>query len=302
MPTREAIVDTIIPKEIEKPIPVRTISTRTQKPNIHANLQENGNQPVTNRSDSAAVSAIPEESVKLSPQLSALARKEQAFRQREQALAQREKDLEAKLAEAEQYGQLKTKMASKDYSEAEKLGLNYEEYVQYKLKQSEGEDPNAAKFKSIEEELKAMKKGQEEKANQEYEETVSEYRKEIASLIASNPDFSSVKELKREDAVLQLILDSWEEDGEELSVEQAAKDIEDFLIDQGKKFSNLPKLKPVEEERKLPPPKPSVKTLTNQMQPTANSQPQKSLQHLSESERYAEARRRVMARRQQQGI
>lgn len=308
MPTHQAVVNLLTPKTEEKVIPTRIVNTRSTKTKAAAAPAaetQNGNQPNTAVSDAAAVSAPAEEAVKLSPQLSALARKEQAFRQREQVLKQREIDLAEKLAKADLFDQLKTKMGAKDFSEAEKLGLNYDEYVQYKLAQANGDDPQAEKFKTLEQQIEALKKGQEESAEQQFEETKAAYKQEITTLVASDPEFSSVKELKREDAVLQLILDSWEEDNEELTVRQACTDIENFLIEQGKSFADLSKLKPkapAEEARQLPPPKVGVKTLTNNMQPPANEQkPATSLQYLSESERYAEARRRVLARRQQQG-
>lgn len=295
MPTREAIVNTLIPKEIEKPIPTRMVSTRV------APLKPSGDQTTIVEKAQVAESTPPAESVKLSPQLSALARKEQAFRQREQAFKEREKTLEAKLADAEQYSQLKAKLGSKDYSEAEKLGLTYEGYTEYLLSKQNSEDPQGKELKSLKDEVDALKKRTEEDATKEYEETVAEYKKEIAALISSNPDYSSVKELKREDAVLQLILDSWEEDGEEVSIEQAAKDIEEALVEDATKMAALPKLKPkVEEPVKLPPPKPGLKTLTNQVTVSSEKKPAKSLQYMTESERYAEARRRVLERKQGQ--
>lgn len=311
MPTREAIVDSVIPKDVPKPIPVRTISTRAFKP---APKIENGNQEGTVRTDPVAASTTPEESVRLSPQLSALARKEQAFRQRELALKQREKDLEAKLADAEQYGQLKTSFAAKDYSKAEELGMTYEEHTQFLLEKQAGEDPQTQKFKALEAEIQSLKKGQEEKATQEYEETVSAYRKELTTALEATPEFSKLKSFKETgadgkefsavDVALQYILDSWEEDNEEITVEQALKDTKLLFAERAKKYASLIEASEVvsDEPRKLPPPKSGVRTLTNQMQPQGNTvEPQKSLQHLSESERYAEARRRVLARRNQQG-
>lgn len=302
MPTREAIVNTVLPKEVTQPIPVRTISTRTTpKTMVAGHLIEttNPDQRLTN-------SEAPEESVRLSPQLSALARKEQAFRQREQALKQREKDIEAKLARAEKFDRLEAGIKSNDYSGVEELGANYEGHTNWLLGKQAGEDPQSLKFKAIEDELQSLKKNQEERVEQEFSATVAEYKTEITNLIASrSDDFSSVKELKREDAVLQLILDSWEEENEHLTVEQACKDVEEFLVEQGKLFNSLPKFKPKvseEESRRLPPPRVSGRTLTNDMLPASGERKhERSLQHMSDSERYAEARRRVMAKRQQQG-
>lgn len=296
MPTMEPIVSTVLPKAVEKPIPTRTVSTRVQpRPNVdqHSNSVE----------IPAADSATPAESVRLSPQITALARKEQAFRQREQALKERERALEAKLADADQYSQLKTKFASKDYSAAEELGLTYDEHLKYALDKQEGEDPGTKRFKDLEAQIQALKTGQEEKASKEYEETVAEYKKEIAQLVASSADFPLTKKAKKEDAVLQLILDSWEEDSTEMTVEQASKDVETYLKEQRKAWLALDDQPQAETvETKLSPPKPGTRTITQQMQPSGTEKrPQKSFQHMSESERYAEARRRVLERQQLEG-
>lgn len=296
MPTQQAIVDNLIPKQVEKPIPVRTVSTRYAKPESKiAGQQIIDSSPV-------AESTKTEESVRLSPQLTALARKEQAFRQKEQALKDREKELEAKLAEATKFESLKTKLSAKDFSEAEALGLSYEDYTKYVLEKQGGENPQETKIKALEAKIEALEKGTEESAASRYEETVSEYKKEIARTVSENPDFSSVKGLKREDAVLQLILDAFEEDDEEISVTEACKQIEEYLVEKGNEFTSLPKFKKTEtaqpaQQKELP--RPMVgKTLTNNMTVTSEKAPQKSLQHLSEAERYAEARRRVLERRE----
>lgn len=306
MPTREPIVNNLIPREIEKPIPVRTISTRTgPRPFI--------NQETPNVGVSTADSVPTAESVKLSPQISALARKEQAFRQREQAVKEREKALDARLADADQYSQLKAKISAKDYSAAEELGLTYEEYTKYLLDKQSGENPEDLRFKAMEDEIQALKKSKEESAAQEYEDTVAEYHKELKTLADSDPQFSKVKKFKETDSegkevtgidvALKLILDSWEEDGTEVTIEQALKDTELFFNEQATKWSAL-RDEPKEEQsaKTLPPPKIGSKTLTQQMQATGiEKKPAKSLQYLSESERYAEARRRVLERRQLEG-
>lgn len=308
MPTREVIENTLIPKDIPKPIPVRTVSTRghAPKPKIAgAPAAENPQQVAASDGNPAAASATTEESVRLSPAASALARKEQQFRQREQAFKQREQEFAAWKEKAEKYDQLTSKMSAKDYSEAEKLGLSYDEYTKYKLAQANGEDPVAQELAALKAKIDELTKGQEESANRDFEDSKSFTQKEIAAAVSNNPEFSSIKHFgeKGHQAVLQLMLDSLEEDGIEMTVEQACKDIEAEIVAQGKEYSALPKLKPapVAQETELPQPKPSASTLTNNMLPPSGDQgPKKSLQHLSESERYAEARRRVLARRAQQ--
>lgn len=292
MPTIEAVASTITPKIAEKPIPTITVSTRPRSVKT-----DNPGQQIKN--DTSAVedsTAKTEESVRLSPQLSAIARKEQAFRQREQALKAREKEIADKLALAEKYEQLKTKMSAQDYSDAEELGLKYEDYTKHILNKQDP-DPKDQKVQELEAKLQSIEKSLEESAATQFEETVAEYKSEISKLVAADPEFSSIKELGREDAVLQLILDAFESDGEALTVAEAAKQVEDYLTDFGKKFTSLPKFKKETETEKVLPRPVVGKTLTNDMTASSDRKPLKPLHLLSEAERYAEARRRVEARR-----
>lgn len=305
MPTREAVTNTIVQQKEVAPIPERIVQTRAvPKPQI-------GNQQTTTVSTAAADTATPEESVKLSPQLSALARKEQAFRQREQAQKQKEKDFADKLAKADQFDQLTAKMKANDYSEAEKLGLKYDEYSKYKVTELEGSNPQDQALQELRTEIANLKKTQEESIDEQFTENVAAYRKELTLAIETKPEFQKVKRFEEEDAngkkftgidiALQVILDAWNEDGEEMTVAQALEDTELLIRTRAQKMAALiEEPKPAVEERRLPPPKPSVRTLTNQMQPQGNeAKPAISLQSLSESERYAEARRRALARRNQ---
>lgn len=313
MPTREAISDSILPKEVPKPIPVRVVSTRGRMPKAapaQALETQNGNQRPTVGEPSAAVPApIAEEPVKLSPQLSALARKEQAFRQREQAFKAQEAQAAEWKSKAEKFDQLQAKIKAGDYSEVEALGADYENYTKFKVDRASSEDPVAQKMAALEQRIVDLTGKQEESANSAYEETVTEYRREIKQAISTKPDeFSSIKHFGEagEKAVLQLILDSWEEDDLELTVEQACKDIEKEILEDGAKWNSLPKLKPApaadpQTTEQPTQAKPGASTLTNHMlPPSGNPGPQKSLQHLSETERYAEARRRALAKRAQQ--
>ncbi|CAM6002764.1 unnamed protein product [Sphagnum balticum] len=244
-----------------------------------------------------------EESVTLSPQLTALARKEAATRQREAAIKEREKQLEAKLAQAQEYEELKTKLASKDFSAAEKLGLTYEEYANYQMQKLAGEDPQKQELEAIRSEVTALKKQQEESVSRQYDANVAEYKKAIATLVESEPKFSGIKKIGEQgrEAVLQYILDSFEEDGLELSVDQAAQDVQDFMKEEAKKMAVLleDETPAVEAARKLPPPKVGMKTLTQQVTTSSERAPLKPLYRMSDEERWAEARRRVEARKQQ---
>lgn len=247
----------------------------------------------------APVPEIPQagESVTLSPKVSAIARKEQAQRQREKQLAEKERTFAEKMADAEKYQQLKTKLAAKDFSAAEELGLTYEEYVKHEINKEASKDPAQERVKKVEEELAAMKKAQEENIVKEYQANQALWKQEIVKVVKDNDDFSTVRELGAEDMVLRHINDSFEEDNVELTVEQAAKEIEEALLERAEKFSSVSKIKnKVPEAKVLGAPKAQVKTITQNMTTTPKTAVTSKPFHLmSEHEQIQEAIRRVQA-------
>lgn len=296
MPTREPIANTLIPPTVAPPIPTRTVTTKS---GVKLTIQD---QKVIGKDVVAESTQAPktEESVTLTKELSAKARQEQAFRQREMALKDKESALEARLKDADAYQVLKQKLSAKDFTEAEALGLNYEEYTKYKVDKLNGEDPKEQKIRELELKIEALAKGTEESAQAAYDDTVKEYKKEISSLVASTPEFASLKG-KYEEHVLQNILDSWEQDDEEVTIAQAAKETLEYLKNAKDELDALfkkPEETTVAEEKVLPAPKTGLRTLTQQLTVDSEKRPLKPLQHLSESERYQEARRRVLERRQ----
>lgn len=243
----------------------------------------------------------PEETVTLSREISAIARKEQAHRQREMKLKQRERELEARLADADKYRALRTKLDAKDYSAADELGMTYEEYTQYLLKKQEGVKPEEERYRKVESELQKLKGQHEEIIQKEYQANQKLWQAEIKGLVATGDDYSTIRELGAEHLVLQHVNDSFEEDGIELTAEQAAKEIEEGLLADAEKksakYSSLSKLKSRTEApaKTLGAPKSAPKTITQSMTVTSQKQPSKPFHLMSESEQLAEAMRRVQA-------
>ena len=147
---------------------------------------ENPKQETTSESAQANQPAKPEESITLSPKISALARADAQRIRKEQALAQREKAFEARLADADKYAQLKSRMASKDFSAAEELGLTNEEYVQYQIQKQSESNPEEQRYRSLEERQNALEKAQEEQAVKEYEANQFLWKQEISKIVAEN--------------------------------------------------------------------------------------------------------------------
>lgn len=237
----------------------------------------------------------PVESVTLSPQMAALARKEQKTRQYEQKLKEREVALEKERLEIAEFKAMKEKLATKDYSAVENL-INYDEYTKYLIEKSGTTTPEQEALKKLQTEVEDVKKAHQEDVSKRFEAAVADRRNAVNTLVDANPEFASIKKLKMQEAVVQHILDTWEHDNAELSPEQAAKEVRDILKEKAAIWASVldeaPK-DPVDEKKQLPPLKPAIKTLTNQMTTGEIKRPVKSFQHMSDAERWAEARRRA---------
>jgi hypothetical protein len=242
------------------------------------------------------INMVSEESVTLSPKVSAIARKEQAQRQREKQLAEKERTFAEKMADAEKYHKLREKIKNKDYSALDEEGVAYEDYVKHELNKEASKDPATERVRQLEEKLSQVQKAQEEAVVKEYQANQALWKQEIVKVVKENDDFSTIRDLGAEDIVLQHINDSFEEDNLELTVEQAAKDIEDALLERAKKFASVSKLKnEVPEPKVLGAPKTKVSTITQNMTTTSVKPVAKPFHLMSESEQIQEAIRRVQA-------
>ncbi len=268
-------------------MPRKTISVST-------GMELKSAEPVGHQ-DTVVDTPEPSKEVTLSPQLTALARKEQALRQKEQAFKAEKEAIEKERAEFSELRKLKERIAAKDYAALDEMGVDYNEYSQQLLNKLNGESPEAARIRDLEEKLGKFEESQKVATTKQYDATIAQYKKQIADTVAANPDFDTVKSLGAEGHVLQLILDTFNEDGEILTVEQAAKDIEDALLEEAERYAKLPKLKaklspPVEEQKKiLPAPRSGLRTLTNSISQVTPSTPKNQFQHMSMRERIAAA-------------
>lgn len=231
------------------------------------------------------------EAVTLSPQLTALARKQQRLQQEVQAQRDKEAAWSAKEADYIPKTAFKEKAEANVAEALKDLGLDYEQLTNLLLSQQQSDDP----VKKLEAKIQKIETDHEQQVSKQYEATVSQYKKEIASLIDSDEAYITVKEEKAQDAVLQHILDTFHNDGEILSVEAASAEIEDFLVEEALKKAQLTKVKsrlspPAEKapEKTLPPPKTAPRTLTERVT-TAPTRTVGQFQHLSPQERLAQA-------------
>lgn len=237
------------------------------------------------------------ETVALSPQMAALARKEQAIRRQEKDFKAKEAALVAREAEVARLKAMEQKIAAKDYSEVEKV-VPYNEYAQWLIDKGTETTPEQQALKKLESEVQGMKDAQKTDLEKRFEAAVADRKRAVTELVGSSQEFPGIKKLKQEDAVVQHILDTWEHDSVELTVEQAAKEVELAMKAEAKAWAAILETEtvtpPVEEKKPLPPIRQGTKTLTNDMTIQGEAKPiRKSLSGLTDAERWAEARRRA---------
>ncbi len=266
--------------------------TITQSTGMDLNQTLSGAPAEEIRQEKPSEETQPKE-VTLSPQLTALARKEAKFRQQEQAFKAEQAKLEAERAEIATIKDIKAKLAAKDYSILDEMGVSYEEWTNYLINKGESAKPEVQAIKKLEDEIKSIKTANEQQVSKQYEATVNQYKRDIKNTVDSNPEFDSIKARAAEEHVLQHILDTFNEDGEILSVDQACKEVESAILEEAEEFLKLSKIqaksKQVEPVKTLPPPRTGLRTLTNQVTQATPSAPRNQFQHLSPKERIAQA-------------
>ncbi len=218
----------------------------------------------------------------LSPKFAALARQEKVMRQkmraREEALKLREEAIKAKEAEYETAYIPKAQL--KERFKSDPLGVIRENEVSYEeLTQAILNEPNP-ELQKIYQELKAVKESQsetqkkfEEQQTKSYQDAVNQIRREAKLLVDSDAQFETIKEAGEQEAVVELIEETFKQTGQLLSIEEAAKEVETYLIEDALKKMSFKKIKErlsAKPEEKAP--ETSEKSLPQQMKTLTNAQ------------------------------
>lgn len=240
--------------------------------------------PALDKQTDSIVSALeaPKEETKvpdeaLSPKIAALAKREKAIRLR--ALEERRKidaerqALDAERQEIAQYRQWKQRLSEDPVSVLNEAGISYDKVTSQYLNQS----PEHARIQSLEKELKEIRAEQESsksqfKQNQEdqYAQAKKQIRTEVSLLVDGDESFEAIRTQGEvaKDAVVELIEQTFHENGYIMPVEDAVKEIEEYLIEQALGFARLKKV-----QSKLAPPvvEPEQKPVSEQTQPQLNT-------------------------------
>lgn len=205
----------------------------------------------------------PEES--LAPRFAALARQQKLIRREQQALMAREAAIKAQKAEYETNYIPRAKLKENLLEVAIQEGYSYDQIAELLLKQTEPASPQLtqmqaemAKMRQAQEE--ATKKWQDAEAFKE-QQAEKQITMEAKLLIDSDPEYETIKsDPHGAEAVVLLIKKTLEAGGGFLSVEEAARRVEEHLLDEAVKKANLKKVRAKLFPESVAPANPGMKT------------------------------------------
>lgn len=238
--------------------------------------------------------AKPEPDPALSRQFAQLARQEKALRakaqQQQQALQAREEALKAKEAELTAKGNAyNTSYVSKDQIKQDALavlaeaGVSYEELTQQIMSQ-QPVDPRLqntikrmeAKIQQLEETNSNNQKTYTENQQKAYQDAVKQIALDVRAMVKTDPAYEAIRAMNASKDVVELITETYNKDGILLSNEEAAQQVEDYLVEEALKLDKIEKIKKRREQMNASSAKaqektpakpgqtqPGMKTLTN---------------------------------------
>jgi len=237
-------------------------------------------QPDINEAPAEAKPQVKEQQV--SPKWAALARREKALRAEAQALKAERDAMKAKESEYATKYIPKDSLAQRAKQDAlgllQEFGITPDEFTQQLLNANPADHAIRkleAKIQELENANKQTVSKLDEQQQQAYDQAVHQIRNEAKLLIDADPSYETIKATNSTEAVVELIKETFNKDGTLLSVEEAAKEVENYLIEEAMKLTQLKKIKekltptPVAEKLTQPPlQKQAIRTLTHAQTPS----------------------------------
>lgn len=256
---------------------------------------------------------VVEEKQPSSSQLAILARKERALRakaqQQEQAIKEREAALKAREeALAARDNEYKQGYVSKDRLKQDFLsvmaeeGISYDELTQQLINQQQAPinpqlkaqmDKLAAQNKLLEEKIASFEKATVDQQSQSYKAALKQIELDVKSLVKEDPNFEAIRATNSSKDVVELIEETYKRDGILLSVEEAAQEVEEYLVEEATKLTRLEKIKKRLNASASKETKPQTQTPTP-VQKVQQPQPMKTLTNATSASRKMSSRERAV--------
>jgi hypothetical protein len=271
--------------------------------------------PKDEAASEAPIEAVdtPKEDPVLSRQFAELSRQERAMRARQQQMDKTIKEREAQLAAKEaELAKLEASYKSgyipKDMLKTNPLQVladnevSYDELTQQLLNQSNPMDARAqALFNKMEAKIAHLEKQAEEFQNNnktqqadQFQAAVKQISNDVESLVKSDDNYETIRASGAQQDVVDLIVKTFNEDGILMSVEEAAEEVENHILEEVVKLSQLSKV--TKRTQKVAPSDDPKPTQTQEAQAKAQTQAptMKTLTNAAASTRPLTARERAM--------
>ncbi len=229
----------------------------------------------------------------LSPRFAALARQQKAFREQQKAFqAQKqlfETERQARQEEIEQAKSWKTKLTQDPLSAITEAGITYEQLTNAILNQPSSQD---LQYQKLFQEVQSLRQSQEQSSTrfedlqkQQYEDAKKQIRNDVSMLVDGNEVFETIKAMNAQEAVVELIEETYKEENRLMTIDEAAQAVEDYLVEEAMKLASLKKI----QAKFSPPPSPEVQqtqpTQKTQMQTLSNRMVQSTTKSLNAKEK-----------------
>ncbi len=210
-------------------------------------------------------------------------RREAAIKAKEEEILRREAELTGKYSNYETDYIPKSRLKESTYETLSEAGVDLNSFkTQLDVYDQVPLDPRiAAKMQALESTItrlekaaEASQKAQAQATTDQYQAAIKQISNDVNSLVKSDPSYEAIRATKSQKDVVELIEETFKADGVVMSVEEAAKEVEEYLSEQLSNYANqIKKIRariapeptkvssPVQEQAQ--PKQPQMKTLTN---------------------------------------
>lgn len=223
---------------------------------------------------------------------------DQAIKAREAALAAREAELQAKDTQYKTGYIPVDQLKRQTLATLEEAGISYDDLTAQQMSRLNVDPTLQAHISKLEAKLAALeehntnsqKTYQEQQANQ-YQAAVKQIKIDTQNLVKSNPDYEAIRATGSVQDVVDLITKTFDKDGVLLSVEEAAQEVENYLVEESLKLTQIQKIKARMAQAGA---SNAAKPNGQQTQPTKQTQPMKTLTNATASSRQLSAKERAI--------
>lgn len=215
-----------------------------------------------------------------------MAKQEKMLRKQAQAIKAREDAIKTREQELQGVAQWKQDLVKDPLKVMQDAGITYDQLAQILTNQPSAQDQAlravTEKLQSVEEGQKSIQQMIKENEQKQYDQALKQISNDVSSIVRSDPDtYEMIDKYKAQDAVVELIKWTFDNEGNLLSIEDAAKEVEEHLTEeaytlaQSKKIQS--RLKPLEP----PPPAPAPDPIPGSGPRPIPRAPEKTLSHQS---------------------